>query len=466
MGCGASTPAPPVAYTLKENEPEDKWDDDDQMTELPESVSQQNSKKMPSWVMGCAAADEEADDLFKNRQSTRVSQRMSRKNDRASAFDADCSQAIKGLFDAVLDGEDMKLKGLLEFGVHVNTIDAEGNTPLILAAEGETNCVKLLVEHKAELEHVNNDGFTALLAAITYEDIGIVEILLAAGCEATEEATKLARSSGVPEIITAVTGESFKERRIDRESYRSKRTDTDIRVKSMSAKDVASFSSGFVDANAATPGFRRRQSLRMDMRNAHKEDSTKRRSVMAMEMPPGTGGELPPARVEGEELVDAVLDGDASRLKRLLSRGAKADYVDSDGNTPLIIACEGEAACVKELLTAQSPLEHRNSEGTSALMAAIIYEDIEIVKFLLLAGAEATDDAVKLAEESGVPDIIQEVTGEVTPQRQMDRDSYRGKRSDADIRINSMSGDDVKSFTHGYVLANASTAGPVAVESR
>ena len=188
----------------------------------------------------------------------------------------------------------------------------------------------------------------------------------------------------------------------------------------------------------------------MDHRNAQKTEVARQRASVK----PGEATEAP-ARSQGEELINAVLDGDAARLKQLLDDGARPGYADKDGNTPLILACEGEAECVKLLLTADSPLEHRNQAGTSALMAAIIYEDIQIVKFLFLAGVEPTDDAVELAKESGVPEIIEEVTGECTPERKIDRESYRKQRVDTEIRVKSSAGKDVESFTHGFVIANA-----------
>ena len=242
MGCGASAAAP-AAYKVDERVASNEQQPED---DVPGPLVH---RKLPSWVTGNAVDDNESES-FKNRQSSRMSQRLSRQQNRDSALAVDVSQSTKDLFNAVLDGEHQKLTELLDSGVDVNTMDVLGNSPLILAAEGEAACVAVLIEHNANLEHTNKDGTTALMAAITYEDTSVVEMLMTAGAKATGEACKLSHAAGVPDIIKAVTGESFQERKIDRESYRQKRIDTDVRVKSVSANDVDSFTKGFVIANA------------------------------------------------------------------------------------------------------------------------------------------------------------------------------------------------------------------------
>ena len=57
----------------------------------------------------------------------------------------------------------------------------DGNTALMLAAEGEPQIVEALIEHGCDLNIQNSEGHTALMRAIQYEDEMIISMLLEAG---------------------------------------------------------------------------------------------------------------------------------------------------------------------------------------------------------------------------------------------------------------------------------------------
>lgn len=94
--------------------------------------------------------------------------------------------------------------------------------------------------------------------------------------------------------------------------------------------------------------------------------------------------------------------------------------LDDDGNTLLHKAAEGETACMERLLAAagaQDALVIQNAEGDTPLMAAIRYEDASLVKLLLnsdgnagRATAAATEEAVSLARELDLPEVISALT--------------------------------------------------------
>ena len=149
------------------------------------------------------------------------------------------------IFEAIDSGSVEALKALLDEGeVPAGVLDEDRNTPLHKAAEGETDCAKALIEKLDQSSGVyeakNAEGETALMVAIKYEDASLCTILLEAGARATEEAIAKAREGGVPEVVTAVTGELVKERNV-----RERKGSEDFRRVSVSGQDIKEFTSAF-----------------------------------------------------------------------------------------------------------------------------------------------------------------------------------------------------------------------------
>jgi len=70
---------------------------------------------------------------------------------------------------------------LIESGADINLKDERGNTPLHLAAFGETEVVKLLLEQGADVNATNNAGETPLHKAVQYPEHKVVCELLRHG---------------------------------------------------------------------------------------------------------------------------------------------------------------------------------------------------------------------------------------------------------------------------------------------
>ncbi|KAF6819564.1 multiple ankyrin repeats single kh domain-containing protein [Colletotrichum sojae] len=61
------------------------------------------------------------------------------------------------------------LQVLLDAGADINLEDSDGDAPLIVAArEGDADCVRFLLDHGADIFHVNHDNENALQSAIQY----------------------------------------------------------------------------------------------------------------------------------------------------------------------------------------------------------------------------------------------------------------------------------------------------------
>lgn len=77
-------------------------------------------------------------------------------------------------------------------------------------------------------------------------------------------------------------------------------------------------------------------------------------------------------------------------MKRLLAAGAPVDQANSNGATPLWVACQGGfAACAEHLLAAGARVDAPTQGGGTALLAAIAGNQVECVRVLLRAGADA-----------------------------------------------------------------------------
>ncbi|MCW5555691.1 MAG: ankyrin repeat domain-containing protein [Verrucomicrobiae bacterium] len=79
-------------------------------------------------------------------------------------------------FKVLRSGDARLLRAALDRGTPVNAHDAQGNTPLMLAAVyGDAACVRLLLDHGAEVNVTNHTGATALMrAAQNYDKVRLL----------------------------------------------------------------------------------------------------------------------------------------------------------------------------------------------------------------------------------------------------------------------------------------------------
>src|SRR5437762_231505 len=83
-----------------------------------------------------------------------------------TAFGAAAQTAEQQLLDAACNGDAEAIRTLLAAGANVNTINNDGATALMAAAHnGHSNIVGQLIDAKANVNAVNNAGVTALMAA-------------------------------------------------------------------------------------------------------------------------------------------------------------------------------------------------------------------------------------------------------------------------------------------------------------
>lgn len=162
------------------------------------------------------------------------------------------------------------------------------------------------------------------------------------------------------------------------------------------------------------------------------------------------------------ELFEKVSEGDVDGLRELLADGVPAACIDEDGNTALIAAAEGESECAQVLIEARCPVDHQNDDGVSALMKAVEYEDIEVVRIFLAAGASldaANNDgatAVEMAKGLADPEIYGLLTG--TKVEHKEREAPAGGDGEEPKRRNSVSQQNLADFTDAFQDANRASA--------
>ena len=90
------------------------------------------------------------------------------------------------------------------------------------------------------------------------------------------------------------------------------------------------------------------------------------------------------------DLIDAVRDNDAERVRALLKEGADPNERDEMGMPALMIAaCYGHTECVKALLEGGANPNIQSNNGETALMEAANNGHMECVRALLEGGARS-----------------------------------------------------------------------------
>ncbi len=97
----------------------------------------------------------------------------------------------------------------------------------------------------------------------------------------------------------------------------------------------------------------------------------------------------------GAVVFSGTAKGGIERVKVLLAAGARVNWRNQDGETPLFFAARhGDPEVVQLLIAAGADINAKNSQGTSVLKEAVVHAkkplegNIEIVRKLVFAGAD------------------------------------------------------------------------------
>jgi len=88
------------------------------------------------------------------------------------------------LIEAVANIDQVSVNVLLAEGASVETVDQNGNTPLMIAAKiGNPRIVKILLAHNPDINRKNNNGNSALMIAAEHGQVFVAEQLIAHGAD-------------------------------------------------------------------------------------------------------------------------------------------------------------------------------------------------------------------------------------------------------------------------------------------
>lgn len=96
-------------------------------------------------------------------------------------------EVASNLFEAIEKIDIVSLNVLLADGADVDTVDADGNTPLMLASKiGNPRIMEIILAHNPDVNAKNNRDETALMTASKYGLYDIAEQLINRGAKINE----------------------------------------------------------------------------------------------------------------------------------------------------------------------------------------------------------------------------------------------------------------------------------------
>lgn len=327
---------------------------------------------------------------------------------------------VAAMLQAAADGALGSILDLKDNGVSLNVLDADGNTPLMLATQaGHHGVVRALCRMEAFINTRNNAGMSAYKLTTAKNDEDIVRTLkefsardardesgsiplslgdfwhgrLTRPGKDTEREADEEEGGGLAALFARALGEAL-ECKSDSSEEKEPEGGQDSEP---SEALVAAFNGDLTalerlasqGADLEAPYLKGLLPIHVAAMKGHGEvvDFLARAKV-DLDRPDVKGGTA---------VVHAIRSGDAVIVEQLLGLGARADVAfrataddeEFDGMTPLILAAEeGHAEICKLLIDRGAPISAMNGIGYTALMSAIKSDDEPTIDLLLERGAD------------------------------------------------------------------------------
>ncbi|XP_031619380.1 ankyrin repeat domain-containing protein 50-like [Contarinia nasturtii] len=282
---------------------------------------------------------------------------------------ANISSSSHGTFPLYLAsfyGHDRVVDLLIKHGADVNVINNTGWTPINVAArEGHQQIVELLIEAAADFNFPNNDGETPLYSAVSAGHEDVVSMLLEKGADVNIE-----DNDGLSPMHKAVEG-------------------------------------GFVEI------------VRSLQKNGAIANLKNRNNESAYDIAVKQGNQqiidiLVPPKNPGQKLHTAARNGDVAKIKGLLESGMDVNIVDGGERTPLFVAAaNGQIDAVKVLLENGADINKKNKYGRAPIFDATLNDFYNVVEILIESGADINikkDDGwtpLNMAAKKGYLQIVE-----------------------------------------------------------
>jgi ankyrin repeat protein len=275
--------------------------------------------------------------------------------------------------EAINDGNLKLVKHFLEKGADVNGLDDNGFTPLMMAAsENQPEIAQLLIDKGAKVNFVNAQGWTALTEAADEGALATAKVLLNAGADAHlkikngNSPIRMAASEGHAQILQLLIDKGAK---------------------------LSTITEGQAPLHAAA------------------EEG----QLEVVKMLLGMNADLGQLDEHGRTpLMYAAEEGHLSVVQLFVEKGAKVNQQDKEGRTALAYAAEErQTEVVRFLLDKGADLSLRDKNGHSALDHAAEENAGEVVKLFLSTkeGAKQVRENVSIllnaSEEGALPVVRQ-----------------------------------------------------------
>jgi ankyrin repeat protein len=311
-------------------------------------------------------------------------------------------------------------------GVSVNIKD-EFKRPLLSVATkgGNEQIVRLLIQHNADLDAVDESGNTALMEGAINGKSECVYALVSAGANLHKEnkygfrACTLAKKRG-----HAVLGSSLDdagsyadlERDYDPVIQRARQLAWKPLVEQWMVNHIANQSSNTPRLTATDSRKRNETEETVILKKEEKLSNTSAFSrSQTLATPEGNRvvTEVETTRSEAETALDtafvaAARSGDLDTVRSLLTRGALVSALDKYRRPALLLAAKGgHTSVVNYLIEAKADLDAVDTAGNTAVMEAAIYGHTDLLFSLIRAGANLSKEnvpgyrAVLLASKRG-----------------------------------------------------------------
>ena len=295
----------------------------------------------------------------------------------ASVVAQDAASSSDAFYSAIRANDLTRLQAMLKGGADVNVADPRGgSTPLMhAAASGSVEAMKLLLDHKANVNAVNSGGATALMMSVT--DVEKVRLLVARGAD-VNVATKRGRTAL---LLAAMTDRSAPVVRLLLTGGANPKVVDALKVTAL---------------GAATMGG----------------------DLETIQMMIDAGLPINDADFAGfTPLISAAFGGNIAAVKLLLSKGANVNAVSGDGSfqkvkagtialgnfTPLLGAATlGSPEMIKTLLDAGANINARDVRGMTPLMLAVATDRQNVAVIRTLLDRKADLNVRSLAEETAL----------------------------------------------------------------
>ena len=280
-------------------------------------------------------------------------------------------------------GESVEL--LLILGADPNIADTDGDTSILSAIEGycSVNTIQKLINYGAKVNATNNKGMTPLLKACSYRQMDVVKVLLEAGADPT-----IVDDVHYSSLHAAVDGQCSKDTLQALTDYgahidatRKDGTNALLRAcKTGQSESVMFLLEAGADVNIAKP----------DGNTCLHEAVCGHCSKEILQKIIQQGVNVNDVNNHIQtSLILACYTKQSESAKYLLENGADPNVSDADGYTSLHAAvhgcCTNEA--LKEIIAHEGHLDAQNFDGETALWLACSYRQQDSVKILLGSGS-------------------------------------------------------------------------------